>query len=66
MGTTVSMLAGLSQASAPVGLTHAARAQGFDLAAVPFGAPAWPDVGCAMMLPPAAIANVMGWCWACR
>ncbi|WP_370287444.1 hypothetical protein [Roseomonas sp. HF4] len=43
MSTSDTMLTGLSQASAPVGLTrgmtHALRAQGFDLAAALFGAP---------------------------
>ncbi len=43
MSTTDTMLTGLSQATAPVGLTrgmtHTLRAQGFDLAAALFGAP---------------------------
>ncbi|BDG74320.1 bifunctional enoyl-CoA hydratase/phosphate acetyltransferase [Roseomonas fluvialis] len=43
MSPTDTMLTGLSQASAPVGLTrgmtHGLRAQGFDLAAALFGAP---------------------------
>jgi hypothetical protein len=57
MMSTTTMRTGRQPASAPVGMAHALRAQGFDLAAVPFGAPTAPDVGCAMMRPPATIAN---------
>lgn len=47
MSTTDTMLTGLSQASAPLGMTHAPPAQGFDLAAALFGAFERPDGECA-------------------